>query len=343
MSRLEKLGRPAIVSIGMPVYNGEDYIREALDSLLAQTFTEFELIISDNASTDNTRTICSEYAARDSRIRYFRQHTNIGAYGNFLAVLAMASTSYFMWAAADDRWDPDWLAALLRQLNGDVSIAFGCAVPFLDSGKLGSRFALKSLVGPAGVRMLRYYMWWESGAKACAIYGLYRTSELRKVAHDVLAGMTGERWGADVVLVFAMLGRGCLRVDPTVVLYKRVRNISGSAPRRRAGLLGSPVELFLASSRNQWFPYLSALVRHSHPGGTRWAVLAAAPVRYVHLVLNWLKAAVAAKSDGKVARLPLGISSRWFTRGNDWASETRRLTKVSATEPIAAGSPQSGE
>lgn len=73
--------RVPTVSVGMPVYNGEQYIREALDSLLAQTFADFELIISDNASTDGTKAICLEYAGKDSRIRYVRQTANRGGSG----------------------------------------------------------------------------------------------------------------------------------------------------------------------------------------------------------------------------------------------------------------------
>jgi glycosyltransferase involved in cell wall biosynthesis len=92
------------VSIGMPVYNGEHFIREALDSLLAQTFTEFELIISDNGSSDATEAICKEYAAKDRRIRYVRQAENRGAGANFQFVLDESVGEYFMWAAADDRW-----------------------------------------------------------------------------------------------------------------------------------------------------------------------------------------------------------------------------------------------
>ena len=68
-----------LVSIGMLVYNGEMHIRQALDSLLAQEYENFELIISDNASTDRTQDICLEYAARDERIRYYRNETNMGA------------------------------------------------------------------------------------------------------------------------------------------------------------------------------------------------------------------------------------------------------------------------
>ena len=101
------------VSIGMPVYNGSPFIREALDSLLNQTFTDFELIISDNASTDETESICREYAAKDPRIRYVRQPENRGALLNFQFVLDEAVGEYFMWAAADDMWSSEWIEELL--------------------------------------------------------------------------------------------------------------------------------------------------------------------------------------------------------------------------------------
>ena len=90
------------VSIGMPVYNGEKFIREALDSVLAQTFTDFELVISDNCSSDKTKQICEEYAAKDSRIRYIQQSKNIGAVGNFEYLLNEAKGQFFMWLACDD-------------------------------------------------------------------------------------------------------------------------------------------------------------------------------------------------------------------------------------------------
>ena len=102
------------VSIGMPVYNGEAFIREALDSLLAQTFTDFELIISDNASTDGTEAICREYAAKDERIRYLRQAENRGAPANFQCVLDEAVGEYFMWAAADDWWEKTFIQTTLE-------------------------------------------------------------------------------------------------------------------------------------------------------------------------------------------------------------------------------------
>jgi len=100
---------PPTVSIGMPVYNGEKYIATALDSLLEQTFEDFEIIISDNASTDDTSKICQEYAAGDERIHYIRQTENIGMLNNFLAVLNEARAEYFKWYACDDAISNDYI------------------------------------------------------------------------------------------------------------------------------------------------------------------------------------------------------------------------------------------
>jgi glycosyltransferase involved in cell wall biosynthesis len=105
------------LSIGLPVYNGEEFLRESLDSLLAQTFTDYEIIISDNASTDSTAAICDEYMAKDSRIRYVRQPTNIGAAVNHNAVFAEATADYFKWASHDDLYDPRLLERCINVLD----------------------------------------------------------------------------------------------------------------------------------------------------------------------------------------------------------------------------------
>ena len=97
------------VSIGMPAYNAEFYIRSAIDSLLSQTFVDFELIISDNSSTDATGEICKEYANRDDRVRLISQTDNIGAIENFRCVMNQGVAKYFMWAAADDFWHPSFI------------------------------------------------------------------------------------------------------------------------------------------------------------------------------------------------------------------------------------------
>lgn len=128
--------RNPAVSIGMPVYNGAQYIREALDSLLAQTFTDFELIISDNASTDATQSICEQYASRDPRICYVRQVENKGAVANFRFVLDCARADLFMWAAYDDLWAPNYLMDAMALLE-DKTIDFVFPAFELRSIRLG--------------------------------------------------------------------------------------------------------------------------------------------------------------------------------------------------------------
>lgn len=105
------------VSIGMPVYNGENFLAEAISSVLAQTLTDFELIIQDNASTDRTQQICAEFAARDKRIRYFRNPRNLGAAPNYNLAYSMARGKYFKWLAHDDRPTPGYLEATTRALD----------------------------------------------------------------------------------------------------------------------------------------------------------------------------------------------------------------------------------
>lgn len=105
------------VSIGMPVYNGERHLEEAIDSIVAQTFGDFELIISDNASSDRTEEICRNYAARDPRIRYERQNRNLGAAANFNTVFRMARAPYFKWMAHDDLLAPTYLEYCVAVLD----------------------------------------------------------------------------------------------------------------------------------------------------------------------------------------------------------------------------------
>lgn len=110
------------VSIGLPVYNAGNYLKEALDSILAQTFTDFELIISDNASTDATEKICRDYASQDKRIRYIRNEKNLGGAANFNRVFELASGRYFKWVAHDDRIDREFLWKCVKVLDEDPAV-----------------------------------------------------------------------------------------------------------------------------------------------------------------------------------------------------------------------------
>lgn len=112
------------LSVGMPVFNGGSTIAAAIESLLNQSFTDFELLISDNASDDATQEICQRYAAEDARIRYVRQAENLGAWGNFLFVYEQSKTEYFMWAAADDRRTAGFMQENIALLECNPDAAF---------------------------------------------------------------------------------------------------------------------------------------------------------------------------------------------------------------------------
>ncbi len=110
------------VSLGLLVHNGESYIAGAIESLLAQTFSDFELIISDNASTDGTGGICERYAALDRRIMYSRCEKNIGAAGNFNRVFSLSRGEYFKWVAHDDLYHERFLEECVKFLDDSPNV-----------------------------------------------------------------------------------------------------------------------------------------------------------------------------------------------------------------------------
>ncbi|HLY45557.1 MAG TPA: putative sugar O-methyltransferase [Stellaceae bacterium] len=180
------------VAIGMPVYNGASTIRAALDSLLAQTFRDFVLIISDNGSSDDTQAICATYVARDRRVRYHRQPTNLGAALNFRFVLMEARTPFFMWAAADDLWAPTFLERQVESLAGRPSyVASQSRVLFTVDGVPShvstGTFALEDTPRRNAV------LYFTNPADNSRYYGLYRTEILQRVYPT--RGMFGLDWG----------------------------------------------------------------------------------------------------------------------------------------------------
>ena len=110
------------ISIGIPVYNGEKYLELAIDSLIKQTFKDFEIIISDNASTDRTEEICRAYQAQDNRVSYHRNSVNIGAAENYKTVFRLAKGQFFKWMAHDDRCSANYLEECVRVLEEDPDI-----------------------------------------------------------------------------------------------------------------------------------------------------------------------------------------------------------------------------
>ena len=115
------------ISIGLPVFNGERYVALALESLLKQDFNDFEVIISDNASTDRTSEICADFARKDRRIRYYRNSGNIGSAPNYNRTFHLSSGQYFKWLAHDDLCRPQFLSRCLEVMHSappTVSIVY---------------------------------------------------------------------------------------------------------------------------------------------------------------------------------------------------------------------------
>jgi glycosyltransferase involved in cell wall biosynthesis len=170
------------VSVGLPVYNGEKYIRLAVEAILQQDYTDFELIISDNASTDATQEICQELAAKDNRIRYSRNATNIGASPNMKRVFELSGGEFFALAAHDDLYLPGFLRRCVEVLSAapaNVVLVSPRAVIIDEEGRSTTmqveRLQTKRRTPhQRAADVLRNVQW------ATAQYGLYRASALRK-------------------------------------------------------------------------------------------------------------------------------------------------------------------
>ncbi len=214
-----------LVSIGMPVYNGEEYICDALNSLLDQIFFNFELIISDNASNDKTESICREYAQRDARIIYFRQKENLGAAANFQFVLDHAHTSLFMWAAYDDVWANNYLMDATALL-GDKNIAFVFPTFSVRSIKLniGKKFdgEIFGFINSMDrkQRVLHFLALHHDSHKCNIVYSLFRTEFLRTalkiqdIGNDGALGAVILGLGRGKMLSGALFGKRYPRLWP---------------------------------------------------------------------------------------------------------------------------------
>lgn len=194
------------VSVGMPVYNGEDTLRCALNSLLGQSFADFELIISDNASTDGTESICREYAEQDRRIRYVRQSKNVGAVTNFKLVLDEARGDYFMWAAHDDIRSADYLEVNVSFLDHNPDFVASTSPTRFDNGKFNEvSMGDASLEANRINRLIKFFDTWHANGR---FYSLIR--------RDVLEGcgfVSDHFLAADWAIVLFLANHGKMHRD----------------------------------------------------------------------------------------------------------------------------------
>jgi glycosyltransferase involved in cell wall biosynthesis len=224
------------LSIGLPVYNGQNYLRCALDSILQQDYTDFELIISDNASTDATRKICCEYSAIDPRIRYYRNEANIGASSNYNRVFGLAHGEFFKWATHDDVHLPGFLRRCVEVLDQAPSsvVLVAPRVEIID--EKGKKIAKDWKVERLDTRrprphqrvadVLRHVAW------ATAQFGLFRSEALRKTR------LIDRFHACDYVLLLEVAILGEIWEIPEILFQRRFHPaISTSADKTQAELL----------------------------------------------------------------------------------------------------------
>jgi glycosyltransferase involved in cell wall biosynthesis len=218
------------VSIGLPVYNGEDFLREAIESILAQTFTDFELIISDNASTDSSPEICQEYAAKDHRIRYHRNESNIGGATNINQTIHLSQGEFFKFAAHDDLCAPEFIEKCVEVLDREPDVVLCCPKTRLIDQK-GQPYQLNQYdLDPLFVKMmeadisvktdaqepherleelLKYHHYWYP------ISGVVRMSALRKTP------LLSQYAGGDKILLARLVLLGKFYELPETLLFLR--------------------------------------------------------------------------------------------------------------------------
>lgn len=205
------------ISIGLPVYNGERYLRVAVDSILNQTLRDLELIICDNASTDGTEAICREYAARDPRVRFIRHPSNIGGSQNFCRVLELAQAPYFKWLAADDYCAPEFLDRCKRVLD-DLPDTVLCTTKVNligPDGQVVERYAERQDMPQARAsdRMMARA---QLDAMSNSVYGLMRTEVIRRTA------VIGDYVGSDELFLAEISLYGRFAEVPEYLLFRRL-------------------------------------------------------------------------------------------------------------------------
>jgi glycosyltransferase involved in cell wall biosynthesis len=217
------------VSVGIPVYNGEAFLERAIESVLAQTFVDFELIVSDNGSTDRTPEIAQRYAAQDPRIRFVRSELNRGAAWNYRRAFELARGEYFRWAPADDWFAPDSLAECVAALDADASAVLCYPKTDLvdrDGHTIRTYDDNLDLRSPDPVE--RFGRALVQIGLVNVIYGLMRTRALAKTR------LMGTWVGADEVLVFELTLQGKFLELPRSRFYRRIHESAFSQMKTTA-------------------------------------------------------------------------------------------------------------
>lgn len=205
------------VSLGVPVYNGERYLEAALDALASQTFTDFEVIICDNASSDGTEAICRAYAEKDGRFHYHRNPENIGAARNFNRTFELASGEYFKWCAADDLIAPAYLEKCVAVLEADptVALCYTKVKVIDDDGRVVGVHLVELEEAGTSSPSRRFGEFIRFSPTCFQVFGLYRAEVLRETP------LIASHIGSDKSLIAEINLRGRLVCVPEYLFFSR--------------------------------------------------------------------------------------------------------------------------
>lgn len=206
-----------LVTIGVPVYNGARFLSQALDSLLGQSASDLEMIISDNASTDDTEAICRAYAAKDGRVRYFRQPINIGAPKNWTFVARRSRGKYFKWASGNDYCPENMVEKCIAVMEADSGavLCYGRTC-LIDEETGGRNEYTRDIAVIEDLPHERFRTLYRNLALNNAQCGLIRADALRRTRYD------RPYPGGDVVLMAELALQGRFVLLPDVLLYRRM-------------------------------------------------------------------------------------------------------------------------
>lgn len=242
------------VSIGMPVYNGAEFLRLALDALLAQSYGDFELVISDNASTDDTATICAEYANRDRRIRYTRNAENIGGARNLARVLGLATNDLFMWAAHDDLHHPDYIELCAGEMDRrENAVLCGATTMFLSRAGEELYPYLDENLDTVGLdKTERIGKVLRELKRNCLFYGLHRRAAISRLPMHTY-------YGFDHILIAQLATFGEFVQRPEQYFYMRQGGEGSSADGYNASPGVAPALLYYFPNLGLAYHFLAAV------------------------------------------------------------------------------------
>ena len=271
------------VSIAIAAYNRSHLIDRTLDSLLRQTVQDFEILISDDASSDGSREVCERYAAGDARVRYFRNEERLGLGGNCSRVLSMTRGEFVILAGDDDIYEPNFLERLLAEMRRYPSLSLAaCRVDLIDQRDVVVReMSHQHFVGrplPSRLRNANRMLWRGYGN---LMTGMYRRELMMRTL--LYRPILGDEWDEiDLLFLFEMALQGGVVSIPDVLLHKRVGGVSSRIPYRT---FSRALSIYAAVGR----AYLARIRRSALPGWHRAILSGSLAFRWTFANWEWKK------------------------------------------------------